>query len=158
MKLTRPGTPGDGLPPQAPRGRAAQDLLSSQWLAEFQHFMATNTEAIARIAGGLVNNVLESGTYTFDATGTITRSYKVAAGSMEVDNLSAANSMTVVDRADASGLGGAPSQGVGMRVIPKASFRRIPMAAHSWTIYGTPGDQVSIAVYTSPALPTSSRA
>lgn len=149
MRLTPPGTPGDGLPPQAVRGRKAQAMVSSQMLAEIQHALNTQTEQIARIAGNIRNNVLESGTYTFDASGVIQGRYKVAAGSIDVDNLSAANAMILVPRADSGGT--PPSQGIGMRVIPKASFRpSLPLDSHDWTLYGTAGDQVSLAVYTSP--------
>lgn len=157
MRLTPPGTPGDGLPPHAPRGRRAQDMVSSQMLAEIQHSLLTQTEAIARIAGGIRNNVLESATYTFDASGVIQGRYKVAAGSMDVDNLSAANPMVLVPRADAGGT--PPSQGIGMRVIPKSSYRpSIPLDSHEWTLYGTQGDQVSLAVYTSPPKPSNTLA
>lgn len=136
---------GDGLPPDAPRGRRAQDFVMAQLAADIRRELATQTEHMARLAGGLVNDVLLSATYTFDATGVVFGQFKVSAGSVDVDNLGA-NPMTVIGRSDSTGA--APTQGVGVRVVPKGTFRRVPLASREWAIYGTAGDQVSLAFYT----------
>jgi hypothetical protein len=137
---------GDGLPPDAPRGRRAELMLAGQMLAEFRAWAQTHTEFIARLAGNVVNDVLRVKTATFDANGTpIGDDFHVPCGTLEIENLGT-HPMTVANRTDATG--SAPSGGVGVRIIPAGAHRYVPIGSRSFTIYGTAGDQVSYAAYT----------
>lgn len=137
---------GDGLPPDSPRGQHARDVFYAQAFADLKAAIQTQTRMAGRLAGGIVNEVLESGTYVFDASAVLGNAYKVAAGSIEIDNLSATHAVTVVSRSDSTG--SAPTHGTGVRIVPAGQFRRIPLASREWAIYGTVAESVSIAVYT----------
>jgi crotonobetainyl-CoA:carnitine CoA-transferase CaiB-like acyl-CoA transferase len=152
MNLRHPSQAvADGLPPGAPRGRAARDQLGAELLALLHSELQTNTALVAKLAGRITNDTLEVATYVFDANGVVTNTYKTAAGCIEVENLGA-NNMTVTARASA-GDGTAPKNGSGVRIVPAHSCRVVPLASHTWTIYGTPADTVSVAVFTAGAAP-----
>lgn len=142
----------DGLPPQAPRGQRARDMLAAELLAELHHAMQANTAMVARLAGGIINDTLEVATYVIPAAGSVSGRYKVAAGCIEVENLSLANEVAVVSR-DNSTDGTPPTAGLGMRIVPKASCRVVALNSHAWTIYGTAGDRLSVQVFTAGAAP-----
>lgn len=138
---TKPAEPGE---PVKPRRGDAQRVLAAELLDEFRAYAQTHTDFMARLAGGIVNDVLGVETVTFDAAGVIARQWKVAAGSVEVCNLSS-DPVTVV----AGGPGpGAPNVGVGVSVVPAGAIRIVNLGARQMTIYGTAGDQVSYQAVT----------
>jgi hypothetical protein len=142
---------GDGLPPDAPRGKDAERILWGELLAEFRQHMQTSTAAIARLGGRLINDVLEVRSGTFPAAGYIdTGAYHVAAGCVVVDNYSQHDVVVVAGGA----AGSAPSPTVGVTRVKSGCQRIVNLAARSYTFYGTAGDEISWQAFTSSAIPS----
>jgi hypothetical protein len=133
-----------GLPKGAPKGRQAELLLAAEMLAEFRHMAITTTEFMSRLAGRMVNNVLDVQTQVIPAApnAAIPLEYNVAAGAIFVDN-QGTHPMTV---AASAYTGTAPTQGVGVTIVPAGAWRRINVASRNITIYGTAGDVVCFQV------------
>jgi len=126
-------------------GRRAEAALAEQMLAELQHLRQTTTEMAAHLRSQAVNGVLEVATLAFDAQGVITRSYQVACGSLVVINSSAA-SVTVQSGGPTGS--GAPATGRGVVIVPASSFLSVPIAAHSFTLWGTATNVISFQAFT----------
>jgi hypothetical protein len=142
-----------GLLPAAPRGKEAADALATEMLYEFRLLRETMTQTMGRLAGQIVNDVLSVRTVTFDATGfTQLGPFHVAAGSIFVDNLSAANTVTVTSHGPSPD-GAAPAAGLGVSKVKAGQGRTINVASHNITLYGTNGDSVSVQVSTAAARP-----
>jgi len=135
---------GDGLPPDAPRGRRAELLLAAEMLASFRAYAQTHTAFMARLAGNIVNDVLSVRTEVIPASGIVSGEHHVAVGILEVDNLGS-HPMTVTSGKDSSG--SAPTSGRGVRIIPAGAWRNVPLDARSYSIYGTVGDTVCFVAY-----------
>jgi hypothetical protein len=128
------------------RGREAERVLAAELLAAFRHMAQSTTDFMARIASGIINDVLVVETATFPADGIVHRQYGVAAGVIEVRNLAATNVVTVSSSGPSSA---APSGGVGVYKVPGGVESEIHLASHQVTFYGTSGDSVSFQVLTS---------
>lgn len=148
--------PHDGLPADAPRGKEAANILAGELLYELRSINATLTEKVAQLAGQITNNVLYVGTLIFDAT-TFKQlgPFHVAAGSIVVDNLAAANIVTVTSHAPSPD-GVAPASGTGVYKVKGGQCRAINVASHNITVYGTNADSVSVQVLTAAARPVAS--
>lgn len=135
-----------GLPKGAPKGRQAELLLAAEMLAEFRHMAITTTEFMSRLAGRMVNNVLDVQTQPIppglSGDAAIPLEYNVAAGAIFVDN-QGTHPMTVSASAYT---GRAPTQGIGVTIVPAGAWRRINVASRNITIYGTAGDVVCFQV------------
>ena len=130
---------------RAPRGREADRQLTAELLAQLRLLNATTTELAAHVAGSAINGVLEVGVVAFDAEGLITRNYHVAVGSVLLTNHAASQ---IVVQAGASTSTGVPTTGRGLQIIPAQFQTAVPIAAHAFTAYGTPGQLVSLQVFT----------
>lgn len=141
----------DGLPPDAPRGRAAERIYYGEALSELRHYMQTSTEFAARVSGQIVNNVLDVQTRVFDASGMIALEYGAAIGCIDLDASLAPHQVTV---ATGGGSGVVPAQGAGVYIVAAGVKRAVNIGAHQVTLYGTAGDTVSFQVYTRAAGPS----
>lgn len=132
----------------------AQNALAAEELELLRHLMQANTELIARLAGQEINDVLQVGTYQFDASATpITFNWHVASGSVCVDNTST-HPITVTSYGP--GGAGAPTTGQGVTVVPAGARRTVPTASRQVTLYGTANDSFSFQAYTAPVRPGTS--
>lgn len=114
-------------------------------LAQQIEYANEHTSVIAeRLASGVVNNVLQVGTFTLDTTGQFNLSWQTTCGCVEIFNHSAANLMTVV--AGASGI--APVGGAGVSRIPFGIRRVVNINAHGITVFGTAGDVFGLQAWT----------
>lgn len=116
---------------------ALKQATQTELLDIAREYMATMTEFTARFTEGtVVNGVLEVGTFALPASGELYKSFDwpVAAGCVEVGNLSASN-MTVV-AAGVSADGTAPAIGRGVYVLPAGACRVINVGSHVVTVYG----------------------
>jgi hypothetical protein len=147
--IGRTPTEVDGLPERATRGRAAERILAAEELAELRRWVQTQTEAMERLTGRVVNHVLETGLFQIPASGDlfVTFAWHMAAGIVQIRNLSAANTMTVTS--DAPQTGGASTTGHGVWRVPAASKDIVPVASHRITVYGTAGDLFNLAALSS---------
>lgn len=138
---------------QAPEPRRltpaqAQTLMMAELNAAVRSLVESSTELAGRLGRrGAINSVLESWAGVFPASGVLTRTYEVAAGSMTIENLSAANKV-IVTTGVAAGDTGANNAGVGVSYVRANSFGRAPLADHSITITGTAGEAISFEVFT----------
>lgn len=127
------------------RGRDAERILAGELLEAFRAHAQTSTEFMERLAGRLVNHVLLVETAVFDATATpIYRSFKAAAGAIEVSNRGA-NDITVSAAGPSSS---APPSGVGVYVVAAGTTRVVALASRQVTLYGTAADKLSFQVFT----------
>jgi hypothetical protein len=143
--------PDNPSPVRRPTARELRRQLDAEMLQELVRIRQTMTEYAGRLGGQIVNNVLETATLAIGADGFVTREYGVAAGAVQVFNLSGANDMTVVAGGPA---GYIPPTGTGVSVVPAGKDRVINVAARQITIYGTAGDRVSFQVWTVGARPS----
>lgn len=143
--------------PALPRGRRAMDIYAAEVLAQLRNLNQTMTEQAARVAGRMVNNVIHVATYLFvadaaGATPSVTIDCRVAAGSIDVVNLAAANVVTV---AAGPPMAYAPPSGIGVGVVLGASHRTLAIGGRQITLYGTAGDRVSVQVFATAIEPSS---
>lgn len=126
----------------------AQTLMMAELNAAVRSLVESSTELAGRLGRrGAINSVLESWAGVFPSTGVITRTYKVAAGSMSIENLSAANKVTVTTGTTSSDTG-ANVAGVGVSYVRANAFGRAPLADHSFILTGTAGEAISFEVFT----------
>lgn len=138
------------LPESTPRGARAANILATEQLAELRAMTQTLTSIAARLAGNVYNETLKTATDVFDSTGMIQLQFHIAAGSIRLRNLSAANTVTV---SAAGPLAVTPASGVGVWRVPPAMADTIGVATRQITLYGTAGDYVSYSVYTTGNAP-----
>lgn len=126
----------------------AQRLMNAELLDAARSLTESTTELAARLGRrGAVNSVLEVWAGTIPTTGIIARTYEVAAGCIVINNLSAANRMTVQSGVAAGDTGG-QAGGVGVQYVRANSQLVVPLADHSFLLTGTAADLVSFQVYT----------
>lgn len=119
--------------------------VTAQVLEELRYLRGTSTELMAHLRSQAVNGVLEVATLALDANGVLSREYGTAVGSIIVAN-TAPRSVTVASGGDAGGAVG--TTGRGLMVVPASSWLAIPIAAHSFTVYGTAADVIGLQVFT----------
>lgn len=124
----------------------AQTLMTAELLNAIRSVAESSTELAGRLGRrGAVNGVLESWAGAIPASGVITRTYEVAAGSISVENLSAQK--LIVNSGVAAGDTGANAAGVGVSYIRPSAFGRSVIGDHSFLITGNPGDLISFEVF-----------
>lgn len=131
--------------------REAERVLTAELLAAFQDYARTQTVFNERLASQVVNHVLDVQTITIPTAGYVWRTYRVAAGSVEVRNLGT-HQMTVVAAATSDS---APANGSGVYVVPAGAVALVNIASRQFTLYGTAGDQASYQVFTTGGLSAS---
>jgi hypothetical protein len=130
--------------PEELRGRNAERNLTALMLAEIREQNALLTEFTARLGSQIVNNVLEVATRTFPNDAYLGMQFSVAAGVIEVSNDSE-HDITVSSAAPQSS---APTNGIGVYIVPAGERRVVNVASHNITLYGTAADTVSYQVLT----------
>lgn len=130
--------------PEKMSGKDAERNLTALMLAELREQSALLTEFTARLGSQIVNNVLEVATRTFGDDAYIGMEFAVAAGAIEVSNDSE-HDITV---SSASPQSSAPTNGIGVYIVPAASRRVVNVASRTITLYGTAADKVSYQVLT----------
>lgn len=108
------------------------------------------TQVIARIAGRMVNDVLAVETVLIpDDDGYVMREFGVPVGAVKAVNLGT-DEITVHAAGPSSS---APTNGTGVAVIPAGSKDVVPIGGHVFTIYGKPGERVTVYVFAGAARP-----
>jgi hypothetical protein len=126
-----------------------EQLLQAQ-MDELRHMFMTQTQALERLAGQVINNTLEVWSGVIPADGILTgKDYGVAAGAVRIRNLSATNPMYV----SSAGSNSTRPTGTGTWVVPAGQTDVVPLASHVFTVYGTAGDGLCLAVFTAPVRP-----
>lgn len=120
--------------------RKTEATLMRELLEQLLHEQMTTTRAMARLAGGIVNDVLAVETIVIPADGYVHRQYRVAVGLLEVRNLPSQDTITVVSAGPSSA---APTGGIGVYKLPADAFDAVHLASRQFTIYGTADDVVS---------------
>lgn len=142
---TEPATPS-GADVRYTKPKDALQAVAVEILAELRLARDIRTAEAARRNSQLLNDVLEVGSFIIPADGILIRSYQTGVGSIVVAN---ASGFTVTVQAGTTSSSAAPTSGRGVQVIPNNSWLGIPIGAHAFTIFGTPGTTVSIQAYTS---------
>lgn len=123
--------------------RQLEHTLAAQLLQTLTRLEQHLTVANERYVGTLVNHVLEVRTYTFDSTGKIALSWGIPAGSIEVDNLGTAE----VAVESGAGRTSAPTDGMGVSIVPAGSRKTVNLASARAVLWGTNGQRVSIQAF-----------
>lgn len=139
------------MPTRRPRGKEAERILAAEMLNELRAMRLVMTEQAAKLAGRMVNNTLTVRTAIFPTGGSVPLAFHVAAGSIQVLNLSAAGLVTVTSAPDQ---GYAPDSGHGVFVVGAGLRETVAVASRHITLYGTPGDRVSFQVFAGAVEPT----
>lgn len=95
------------------------------------------------------SKVLESATWQFNAAGVISRDFQVPYAAVAILSLSTAR----VTGANATLAAAAPTQGQGVVDVDPHGFGVFNIAGRSLTLYGNPGDSVTITVFATPQAP-----
>ena len=131
---------------------AAERVVAAETLEAMRHYAQTTTEFMERLAGQAINNVLEVWSGVIPPEGYLPREYNVAAGAVQVNNLGVLANVMTVSSTSPTTSGTAPS-GTGTFVVAGGTCRTVPLASHNFTVYGTAGDRISIAVFTAGPRP-----
>jgi hypothetical protein len=124
--------------------RQAEKTLLEDMLEELRQQKRTSTEMVSHLRGLAVNAVLAIEIAEFDAAGIITRSWNVPFGCVAVAN----HGTGEVTVASGGPQDTPPTQGTGLALVPKDISRVINLAGMTLTLYGTPGERVSLQVFT----------
>lgn len=144
----QPAAPGfPAGPTRAPKmgPRDAERLMQAEMLTALRNLAETSTALAAAVRGGITNSVLDVFVAALDVNGICSRSYPVPVGSVGIINHSAATTLTVHSAAEGSG---PPGLGRGMQLIEPKSFLVLPLGSRFYTIYGTPGEKISVQAFT----------
>lgn len=126
---------------------ATREAVFEALLEELQHHRMTQSEFIGHLRSNIRNDVLASELIRFDAaTGPVVREFRVPLGSVAVANHSTANAV-FVQGASPSGTT-APANGTGVHQVSKSCAAVINLTGHVVTFYGTPGDTISVQIFT----------
>lgn len=93
--------------------------------------------------------VLETASFKFNAAGVISRDYPVPYSAVTVISQSTAK-VTIANQPNA---GAAPTEGQGTAIVGPLGFGTYNLAGRSLTLYGNPGDYVTITAYATPQTP-----
>jgi hypothetical protein len=102
------------------------------------------SEISERLASGVVNHVLQAGTWQLDTTGQYSVSWGATCGCVDIYNFSADTTMVIVP--NQSGI--VPTAGVGVHRIPFGVRRTVNINARSITVFGKAGDLAGIQAFT----------
>jgi hypothetical protein len=123
-----------------PEFRALVDGLMQQMSYANQHL----SELSERLSSGVVNHVLQSGTFQIDAAGQYSVSWGATSGCVDLYNFSTDTTMVLVP--NQSGL--VPTQGIGVHRFPFGTRRTVNINARSITVFGKVGDFFGIQAFT----------
>lgn len=125
--------------------RADEREVMASALDDVRTALTRQTDIMSRLAGGLLNNVLDVLWLPIPASAFLTRDYGTAAGSIVVANAIGNDQVIVTSSAPQAT---APVSGPGVQPVPAGVFWSMPLGSRVWTIYGTPGDMVAVQVFT----------
>lgn len=128
---------------KAPSGRELQNALATELLDAIRKLDATSTELIGQLRGGMTNSVLQAGLYALNTDGIWSGGFRVPMGSVYVANHGSGD-LTVSGSAPGNG---APQQGISLSRIPAGCYAVINLASANLTVYGNPGEYVSLQVF-----------
>lgn len=119
-------------------------------LATIERTMAVIAAACSRLAGA---ETLESGTFRIGEDGTLTRTWRVPFAGVAIENRSAAD--VVIEPSTNRGEAPTPAQAIGPGIFSIGPDRAgtYNISGYTLTIYGTPGDTVSLQVFARPQPP-----
>lgn len=112
------------------------------------------TELVEVTRGLALNHVLHSGTRIIPDVGYVSIETKVPYASVAVGAHAAAGDVVAVSAPPSGDV--APTNGVGVLVVPPGIFLCVPAVGTTLTVWGTPGDQVYIGIYSRLLPPTAS--
>lgn len=145
-------TTADATAPRPLNARQAEALMHAELLSAVRSLVESSTELASRLGRrGAVNGVLDvwGGVFPVAVGGlsVLTRSYEVAAGSIVVENFSAAG-VVIVQSGGAAGDTGPQVAGVGVGYVGPGRRLIMPLGDRTWTMSGTAGDRVSVQAFT----------
>lgn len=124
----------------------AEALMWAEMLQAVRDVSTSATELTARIGrGGTLNGVLDVFLGELDVDGQLVRSYPVVVGSVVVVNHDDTAPMLVTSQPEHSS---APNPGRGVQRVDPGQRLPVPIGTRTLSIWGTPGAQVSVQVYT----------
>jgi hypothetical protein len=119
------------------------EILSAAVLEQLSYIATHTSQTAERLATGVMNNVLETGSHVIDATGAIGLSWQSTCGAIVVRNYS--GTVLVV----ASGSPGvAPIQGANVSYVEPYSWQTINVGSRTVAIYGAVGARVGYQALT----------
>lgn len=128
--------------------RTAVDQALLEQLAVLANQTTRMTEEMAQLRGLSLNNVLWAGTVLLDADGRANIDVGVTYASFGAWALGAAITVT-----SSSSGATAPAYGPGVFPMPGGTAMVWPMAGHELNVYGTAGDRVVVALWSTPQCP-----
>lgn len=149
---TVPGAAIDtSAPTPAPRqlsAKQAEHVMWAELIGAVRSLYESSTELAARLGRrGASNGVLDVRGIIIPASGVVTGSYEVTAGSLVIDNLSAANTITVQSGV-AAGDTGPQGAGTGVQYVGPGKRLIMPLNDRAWTLSGTAADKVNLQAFT----------
>lgn len=136
--------------PDRPSSREIRQQLDLENLAAWNEYMLHMTEFAERFQGWLTNHVLLVETIVFTTDAFVFRAVHTPIGALQVRNLSAANTITVVSGQASSS---APTSGVGVYRIPPATKEVVAIGGTQFTVYGTAVDAISLQAFSAGPTP-----
>lgn len=129
--------------------RESERLLAAEALADLRAYAQTQTAFAERLAGQVINHVLDVATHVFGPEPTVPLAWHVAAGAIVVDNQGAGEVWVTSTGPSAS----PPTGGQGVYVVPAGQIRTIAVASRQVTLYGTEGERVCVQAFSAGILP-----
>lgn len=117
--------------------------------AEVRELGGRLTSAVADLHGLVINDCLTTETLTLDGAGMATRDWTVPYGSVSVHN-GGQNTVTITNNTAAAG---APQTGAGVVLVPPGAAVTANLSGRSLSLYGDPGTQLVVSVFTRPQPP-----
>lgn len=136
-------------------GRKAEEFVTREELAEIIYHAQTQTEEVARLASGIVNNVLATEIHTIGSQGRTILEYGVAAGSIVVKHHGPSTTPMIVQSGTPAS-DTRPSNGRAMGRVDAGASSTLALTGHAFTVWGTAGDQFTVQVFTSCVPPDNS--
>lgn len=129
-------------------GRESAEAELAERFGQLHAVIGDMTRALA----ALVPVALDTRTIVLDAAGIGTAQFRVPFKAVAVWSGSAQN----VTLTSSPPMASAPPQGPGVALIPKGGFAAHNLSGYAWTIYGTAGDQLTVATFGRPIMPAGS--
>lgn len=130
--------------PMSPK--EAQTLMAAELLQAMQGVVSSTTELSSRIGrAGATNGVLDVALVTLGADGLYAVDYPVTVGSLHMVNHSTTQTVTVHTGPPSSS---APAVGRGVQLCAPGDRLTMPVGQREFSVWGKPGDQFSLQVFT----------
>lgn len=123
--------------------KRSMETLLSEILAELRHQHGTSTQLAGHLRGLMANDLLSSDLATFDSQGQIQRNWPSPFGSVAVHNHGTSPVFVSADPPQ-----DVAPRGRGAALVPAGGFDLLDLHGTAVTLYGTPGDQVTLQAFT----------